>query len=270
LAKFGQLLLNKGEWNGRQLIPASWVEQMMTVHTPTGGDSYCYQMWACDHPNTVRADGAYGQYIIVMPDEDMVAVITQSATGDDGDREQHFLFEDLLPTISDEALPESRDAQRLAEWQADCRLPYAEGKVSSPKASGYAGRYYQLEKNSLNWKGFTVSQTGKTLVLTVDSEETGETPLDCGYRAWTESSVPVVFPPNARRSTLGSFSGFSAPFKASGSYGWKASDELEVRIHFVDWMSGIDLTIHFDGDQPFLQTKINFESEPVTVLFHAA
>ena len=266
LAKFGQLLLNKGMWNGKQLIPSSWVEQMMTNHTGNAG--YCYQMWACDHPNTARADGAYGQYIIVMPDEDMVAVITQSITGNAGTREQHFLFNNLLPTISNEPLPVSRDAKRLAKRQTTYQHPLAAGKSSSPKVSQYADRYYRLEKNSMNWKGFSINQEAKTLTLTIDAEGTGKTPLACGYRTWADTSVATTFPLNPRGTTLGAFSGFAAPFKACCSYAWKNANELEVKIHFVDWMSGVNLCIYFEGDQPYVQVKKNYESKPFTVLFH--
>ena len=73
LAKFGLLLLNRGGWEGRQLLPASWVEQMMTRKI---GD-YGYQMWLCEYPGAVRADGALGQYILIVPDKDMVVVITE-------------------------------------------------------------------------------------------------------------------------------------------------------------------------------------------------
>lgn len=268
LAKFGQLLLNKGAWNGRQLIPASWVEQMMSIHAQTGGDSYGYQMWACDHPNTVRADGSYCQYIIVMPDEDMVAVFTQSATGNAGVREQRLLFNDLLPTLSDNPLPASRDAKLLAKRQKAYQLPFATGKSSSSKVSQYAGRYYQLGKNNMNWKGFSIEQKSKSLVITIDAEETGKTPLNCGYRTWMNTSVPTAFPLNARGNTLGAFSGFTAPFTANSSYAWKNANELEVKIHFVDWMSGVVLNINFDGDQPYIQVKKNYESRPCRVNFH--
>ena len=54
LAKMGQLLLQKGEWNGKQLIPAEWV-------------AGCF-----------RADGARGQYIIVVPDKNAVIAITSN------------------------------------------------------------------------------------------------------------------------------------------------------------------------------------------------
>ena len=85
LAKMGQLLLQNGEWNGKQLIPADWVSEMskkqvdsvnpgtrleqaaergMTVETSDWMQGYGYQMWRC-RPGCFRADGANGQYIIV-------------------------------------------------------------------------------------------------------------------------------------------------------------------------------------------------------------
>ena len=72
LAKFGQLLLNKGEWNGMRLLPAKWVDEMTSrkVNLPNG-DDYGYQMWMCAYPNASRADGAYGQYITSVRDNEL-------------------------------------------------------------------------------------------------------------------------------------------------------------------------------------------------------
>ena len=96
LAKMGQLLLQKGEWNGKQLIPAEWVAEMskkqvesinpgtrmeeaeakgMTKETSDWMQGYGYQMWRC-RPGCFRADGARGQYIIVVPDKNAVIAIT--------------------------------------------------------------------------------------------------------------------------------------------------------------------------------------------------
>ncbi|HVS97903.1 MAG TPA: serine hydrolase, partial [Puia sp.] len=88
MAKFGQLLLQKGKWNGRQLIPREWVEEATTVkimQNPNASQAardssdwlqgYCYQMWRCRH-NGVRADGALGQFIILLPDQDAVIAMT--------------------------------------------------------------------------------------------------------------------------------------------------------------------------------------------------
>ena len=77
LAKMGQLLLQKGQWNGKQLISEAWVNQMMRTHIDTGdGRGYGYQMWEASKDGAYRADGRFGQYIVVMPKQDMVVVIT--------------------------------------------------------------------------------------------------------------------------------------------------------------------------------------------------
>src|SRR3954454_14238462 len=71
IAKFGQLYLQKGKWNGKQLIPEKWVEQATTRQVPNEEEShakigidwrqgYCFQFWRCTH-NAYRGDGAAGQ-----------------------------------------------------------------------------------------------------------------------------------------------------------------------------------------------------------------
>ncbi len=117
LAKMGQLLLQKGEWNGRQLIPAEWVEEMskkqvesinpgtrledaaakgMTVETSDWMQGYGYQMWRC-RPGCFRADGARGQYIIVVPDKNAVIAITSDV--EDLQGELNLVWEHILPIL---------------------------------------------------------------------------------------------------------------------------------------------------------------------------
>lgn len=87
IARFGQLYLQRGRWEGRQLIPADWVDRATHVQTPNadndGGpdwrQGYGYQFWLARHG--YRGDGAYGQFCLVLPDQDAVVVIT-SATPD--------------------------------------------------------------------------------------------------------------------------------------------------------------------------------------------
>ena len=89
MAKAGQMLLQNGQYNGKQVLPAEWVAEMSKAQidnrpedfdpdndtNPDWHQGYCYQMWRCRH-NAFRADGAYGQFIIVMPDKDAVMAIT--------------------------------------------------------------------------------------------------------------------------------------------------------------------------------------------------
>ena len=117
LAKMGQLLLQKGEWNGKQLIPAEWVAEMskkqvdsvnpgtrledaaakgMTVETSDWMQGYGYQMWRC-RPGCFRADGARGQYIIVVPDKNAVIAITSDVENLQG--ELNLVWKNILPAL---------------------------------------------------------------------------------------------------------------------------------------------------------------------------
>ena len=77
LAKFGLLMLRRGEWHGRQVVPAEWVDAATSRQTSTGSDprgdwdqGYGYQFWQSTHG--FRGDGAFGQYCLVLPEHDTV------------------------------------------------------------------------------------------------------------------------------------------------------------------------------------------------------
>ncbi|GAA4370198.1 serine hydrolase domain-containing protein [Agromyces bauzanensis] len=83
MAVIGQLLLQRGEWQGRQLVPSAWVDAATSRHVDCRNDDlgedwamgYGYQFWRTRH-GAYRADGAWGQYILVWPQEDMVVALT--------------------------------------------------------------------------------------------------------------------------------------------------------------------------------------------------
>lgn len=117
LAKMGLCLLNGGEYKGKQVIPAEWVAEMSAKQVPcvpSGTNEvkmrenpqdpstsdwlqgYGYQMWRCRH-NAFRADGAYGQYIIVIPEHD--AVIAVTAHVGDMQAEINHIWDSILPAL---------------------------------------------------------------------------------------------------------------------------------------------------------------------------
>lgn len=117
LAKTGQFLLQKGRWQGKQLLPASWIEEASAAQVasyPAGlpkekyaemrqGDphndwlqGYGYQIWRCRH-GAFRADGAYGQFIIVIPDKD--AVIAMTASQGDMQAELDLVWKYIYPAL---------------------------------------------------------------------------------------------------------------------------------------------------------------------------
>lgn len=76
MAKLGQLYLQKGLWNGQQIIPQAWVETSTTKHMESipGTYGYGYQVWMEERPGSFEFNGMLGQNVIVYPDMDMVVV----------------------------------------------------------------------------------------------------------------------------------------------------------------------------------------------------
>lgn len=78
MMKLGILYLNKGEWNGKQIVSKEWVELAGSKQIPTGHEAiwnseYGFQFWLIgQRKGAFRADGAYGQFSIVLPDENAV------------------------------------------------------------------------------------------------------------------------------------------------------------------------------------------------------
>ena len=125
LARMGLCLLNGGKFNGKQVIPAEWVAEMSKAQVPSVNaginerkmkelvaqhpeitywdadksdwvQGYGYQMWRCRH-NAFRADGANGQYILVIPDKDAVVITT--AHIQNMQQEINLIWDHLLPAL---------------------------------------------------------------------------------------------------------------------------------------------------------------------------
>lgn len=109
IAKFGQLYLQKGQWNGKQLIPAAWIKQATAKQVSNGSDpskdwdqGYGFQFWRCRH-GAFRGDGAFGQFCIVLPEQDAVVVI--SADTKDMQAQLNLVWDKLLPAFQPAPLP---------------------------------------------------------------------------------------------------------------------------------------------------------------------
>lgn len=82
-SRLARLMLQQGNWEGRQLVPADYLHAAVQdiVQTQGFGDEenrqgYGYQLWRCTIPNSYRADGKFGQYAIVLPDQRATLTIT--------------------------------------------------------------------------------------------------------------------------------------------------------------------------------------------------
>ena len=166
LSRFGQLYLDKGMWNGRRILSREWVTAATSRQTWSGAiavtgedgsdwhQGYGFQFWRCRH-NAFRADGAMGQYTIVMPDQD--AVVSIHAGLGNMQHEINLVWKHLLPAFGPSALPDDAAAQKaLAERCASLKLPMQSGSAPAP-ALPIAGA--KVSKNPLDFKNATIEKT---------------------------------------------------------------------------------------------------------------
>jgi CubicO group peptidase (beta-lactamase class C family) len=96
MARFGYLYLNRGEWDGVQIVPEAWVDASLTAHTP----GYGYQWWLreLDGLSVCSAVGRGGHHIYVVPARDLVVAIASQPAGRWRDR-WALLEEYILPLV---------------------------------------------------------------------------------------------------------------------------------------------------------------------------
>jgi CubicO group peptidase (beta-lactamase class C family) len=115
IAKFGQLYLQKGQWQGKQLLPAAWIEQVTSKQVSNGSDpsrdwdqGYGFQFWRCRH-GAYRGDGKDGQFCIVLPEQDAVVAITANTR--DMQAELNIVWDKLLPAFGKKPQAENNEEQ---------------------------------------------------------------------------------------------------------------------------------------------------------------
>lgn len=263
LARFGQMLLDGGRWQGQQILPENWVREMMTekVDLPGDSDGYNYQMWKCGHKSASRADGAWGQFIVVMPEEDMVVVITQCERGVNA-RQLNLVWGLLSPATHDAPLAEGKDFKALSRRIATLAHPFPAGKSSARTQKALYGRTLDLPANSMEWKTLEVVPDTDAIKLITENMKGERDTLVCGYRRWMTSELNS-FPPDERRDTHNRMSGHTNRFYTAGAYAW-ADGTLDVKLHFTHWYSSLSLKIKPAGDRFEVTMKLNYEGAPAT------
>jgi CubicO group peptidase (beta-lactamase class C family) len=252
MAKFGQLYLQKGKWNGKQVIPSAWIEEATTAKidqnpkaTPEERASsewlqgYCYQFWRCRN-NCFRADGAYGQYIIVMPEKDAVVAITCESP--DMQSEINLVWKYLFPAIKDEPLPENTQVyETLKKRLSSLTLPLAAKGTDSPLATSLAGKTFKLEgnDNGLESVSFNFTGTDCNLSLRVDSVDYT---FAFGAGKWITGETTMLGPNLIKRP------GMLASSKIACSYSWKDDNTLELVLRYIESPHTITITSKFDKD----------------------
>lgn len=272
MAKFGQFLLQKGKWDGKQVLPGEWVEEATTFKIQQRPDlpaedraksdwlqGYCYQFWRCRY-NAFRADGAFGQYIIVMPDQDAVIAITSETPDMQGVLD--LVWSLLLPAMSDSAMP----ADPLALAELNEKLSGLQIAAPAPASTGtfaadLTGKTYRLDSNIRNATSLTFQITEGQAKVVFGSANTSDT-LAMGNGKWVFSQTSRKGPYLVARAK-NSLEGLP-PFKVAAAYTWQSDSTLELTLRYIESPHTERILCTFAGDDVAVDFKWSFApSRPI-------
>ena len=266
MAKFGQLFLQKGKWKGKQIIPAAWVEEASTLkiiqhpeYSQAKRDSsdweqgYCYQMWRCRH-NAFRGDGAFGQFIIVMPDEDAVIAIT--AETPDMQEEINLVWQYLLPAMHKDKLPVNTGTTAILKQKLSSLALPLPAKTTSPEAAKILNKTFSLEPNEKHIQSLSFSFRDNICDVTIKTE-TSVFQLAFGSGRWQKGEI-TKHGPSLVGAAKASFVGLP-PLKVAAIYSWKDEHTLELTLRYIESPHTEKMICHFDGNNISIDIENSFD-----------
>jgi CubicO group peptidase (beta-lactamase class C family) len=245
IAKFGQLYLQKGQWRGRQLVPASWVEaatarQMSNGSSPASDweQGYGFQFWRSRH-GFYRGDGAHGQFCLVLPQYDAVIAITSGTR--DMASVMNLVWDRLVPALKPSALPaDPAAAGKLTGRLSDLTMRFPEGTAAGSPPQ--AGRRYVLAANPHGFEAIALEKpAARGDVPIVVRMAASDQRLVAGYRSWQKGSLVT------RAST--------EPVAVSGA--WAAPDTFVMTVIRYRTPFVTTYRLQFAGDRVSVKSEQN-------------
>ena len=246
LARFGQLYLNRGQWNGEQVLSPLWVDLATARHTWSGwqnvgvkalgegGDweqGYGFQFWRCQH-GAYRADGAAGQLTVVMPEADMVVSVHAGVA--DIQQELNLIWDHLLPAAKAAPLAENPAAQaklvdRLAKLAIQS-LPTVRAERPS-----WEGKTIELKDNHRGFKSLRLEEDKNGYVCTLVTR-LGEQRFPVGVGEWRLGSIRID------PETYEALGGYIGEHQTAASCGVDEDGVFRLKVYFTGDTGWLELT----------------------------
>ena len=255
LAKFGQFYLQKGIWNGKLLLPAAWVEAATAAQVSNVTEErlkepedwlqgYGYQFWCCRH-EAYRADGAFGQFCVVMPGQDAVLVVTSETQDMQGILD--LAWENILTGMKEVACePQPVALESLRSKTASLRIVPPAGQVAPAEVPDISGKRYEIKDNDAGIQSVSfVLETDSCVFQLRDGN--GEHQIVCGTGTWqyNETEMPVMQPTmmdilfNRR---------IHCPVKVAAHGEWKDPETFAMTWQYLETPHSNKVTCKFEGD----------------------
>ncbi|MES2647799.1 MAG: serine hydrolase [Bacteroidota bacterium] len=263
MAKFAQLFLQKGRWKGKQILPAAWVEEASTmkiiqhpeleqskIDASDWEQGYCYQMWRCRH-NAYRGDGAFGQYMVVMPDQDAVLAITSETP--DMQEVLNMTWQYLLPAMQNDKLPKNKKSvATLNKKLVSLALPLpAKNDILADTAIAVKKFIFQSNSKLVQSISFSLADNICTVNLATD---TATYALQFANDHWQQATTSRRGP-YLVAGAKAVYAGLPA-LQTAGMYHWKDKNTLALTLRYIESPHTEFITCRFEGNT----ITVDFES----------
>jgi len=278
MARLGQFYLQQGRWNGRQLLSKDWIQAASSVQiyqrdslsldeelNDEWAQGYGYQIWRSTH-NAYRADGADGQFIIVMPEQNAVVAITEN-TG----KTQLLLqlvFKHLQPVMIDKIYTRKEDDKE--QWSARLSAlaipdPFRTNEETTPPHDLTLAYTMEPNEQDIRSLSFTFDRAGGCR-LSLNTDEKAYV-LDFGLDTWrygqTERTSPYFRSPRRNPEGL-------SPFTVAG-YGSRTEENvLWLRLLYVEDYQEETFVCRFADDSVDITLSDSFAPAAPPVTLHGS
>jgi CubicO group peptidase (beta-lactamase class C family) len=257
LAAFGLLYLRDGVWNGARVLPEGWVAEATRAHIMLPADfmtgdwqqGYGFQFWRCRH-GAYRIDGGFGQFVVVMPDQDAVVAVTSRSP--DMQAVLDAIWDVLLPAMGAGPLAEvpasAVTAPALAPTGSTSSapapsLPAPQPGAEAPRRHGILE--FALEPNDLGYASLAVDIGQDAVMLAL-----GDDRIVCGLGHWVDGETSMPFTPPEVAAAFRP----RGPGKLAANGAWTDGDTLTMRWQYYTTPHHDTVTLHFDADA----VRVNF------------
>jgi CubicO group peptidase (beta-lactamase class C family) len=247
IAKLGLLYLQQGRWEGTQLIPEEWVAEATSVQvsnsendSPDWQQGYGFQFWMSRHG--YRGDGAFGQFCVILPEQDTVIVTTACAL--DMQAMLNAMWTRLLPGIGTAARGTASAHDQLRVRLARLELPAGPGAPAPGDWAPWASGPFTVTARTADTQAQLFLPRAETFLTSIEVA-----PRTGGWQiSLIEPGNALTFPVGSGDWTVSDHAdrhGDTIPVAASG--GWLDDQTLRAEVIFLETPHRMDITCSLPG-----------------------
>jgi hypothetical protein len=214
---------------------------------------YCYQMWRCRH-NAFRGDGAFGQFMIVMPEQDAVLAIT--AETPDMQEELNLVWKYLLPAFKPNSLPADAAASARLKQKIESLALLPPQKNNQAAATIIKGKTFTASSNALHLQSISFDFSSDVCNVKFHTD-TASYQIAFGDGKWTPAETHMPEP--ALTAGLIENNSVIYPAKIMAAYTWKDPNTLQLVLRYIESPHTETFTCSFHENKLTMEASRSFE-----------